>query len=279
MRRATLSVSTVVFPEEDVLCRRHFGWLRSLGIGSVEVSKDDARACYADRASLGEVRREADRADVRLASLHAWCGLDGVDEVCRTAAELGAGLVVVHCPHEALASDFGTQVQRATAYVRGCSELRMIPTVENSSRQPLEPFVRLFRAVPELKLTLDVKHACKPETLGLTHKDYMRALGDRLANVHVSGINRARDPVTGDGTPPGDDLVDWHQFADDLRDRDYAGLVTIESHLPNYLTDAEQEEAYADLPDVDTPRNTIPERLSSYVVAYYREHLAAALAR
>lgn len=271
-------MSTVVFPEEDVLCERQLEWLRALGIGSVEVSKDDARACYADPANLGNVRRAADRAGVRLASLHAWCGLDGVDDVCRTAAELGAGLVVVHCPHEDLVSDFGAQVEGARAYVRRCSELDMIPTVENSSRQPLGPFVRLFHAAPELNLTLDVKHACKPETLGLTHKDYMRALVDRVANFHVSGINRARDPVTGDGTPPGDDLVDWHELAEDLADRDYAGLITIESHLPNYLTDAEQEEAYADLPDVNTPDNTIPERLSSYVVRYYRKHLADALA-
>ncbi len=278
MGSATLSVSTVVFPENEVLCNKHLEWLRSLGVESVEMSSDDGRACHDDRDTLDDVRRTADRAAVRLASMHAWCDLNGVDAVCRTAAELGVGLVVVHCRHDDLTAAFERQVELARAYVRQCSELGIVPTVENSSRQPIEPFAALFEAVPELKLTLDVKHACKPETLGLTHKDYLQRLGDRAANFHVSGINRARDPVTGDGTPPGDDLIDWHELAEDLARRGYSGLITIESHLPSYLSREEQEEAYADLPDVATPENTIPERLSSYVVGFYREHLDAALA-
>jgi len=85
------------------------------------------------------------------------------------------------------------------------------------------------------------------------------------------------DPVTGDGTPPGDDMISWAELAADLKRRNYDGIITIESHLPNYLSPEEQEGAYADLPDVDTEQNTISQRLSSYVAGYYRRELAAAL--
>jgi len=277
MAGATLSVSTVVFPADEPLCEPQLAWLGRLGVTCIEVSKDDGPRCRGSRHALENVRDLAERYGVRLGSLHAWSGLEGVVEACETAGDLGAGMVVVHCRHQDLEEDFDGQVAKVRAYVDGCFERGITPTVENSSVQPLGPFARLFEAVPELKLTLDVKHACKPETLGLTHVDYLRELGDRAVNFHVSGINRARDPVTGDGTPPGDDLVDWHEYAEDLRRRDYAGLITIESHFPNYLSPAEQEEAYADLPGVATAENTVSRRLSSYVVGYYREHLAAAL--
>lgn len=275
---ASLSLSTVVFPEREVLCESQLEWVRRLGVTSIEVSKDDALRCQESPGVLEDVRSAAGRCGVRLGSLHAWTGLDGVPDACRTAADLGAGLVVVHSGHADLVGDFDGQVAKVREYVAWCRDHGIVPTVENSSKQPLGPFVRLFEAVPGLKLTLDVKHACKPETLGLTHVDYMREIGDRVANFHVSGINRARDPVTGDGTPPGDDMVDWRELADDLARRDYSGLITIESHLPNYLSREEQEKAYADLPAVDTEENTISQRLSSYVVGYYRERLAAALA-
>jgi sugar phosphate isomerase/epimerase len=274
---ATLSISTVVFPQDELLCDEQLAWLQRLGIDCVELSKDDGPRCHESREILEHVRALAEEAGVRFGSLHAWSLIDGVMDACRTAAALGAGLVVVHARHETLVEDFDSQVEQVSEYVGWCVGHGIIPTIENSSKQPLEPFVALFEAVPGLKLTLDVKHACKPETLGLTHVDYMRELGDRLANLHISGINRERDPVTGDGTPPGDDMISWTDLAADLAERDYHGLITIESHLPNYLDHDERLEAYADLPDVDTPENTVYQRLSSYAVNFYRRELAAAL--
>jgi sugar phosphate isomerase/epimerase len=277
MSGATLSISTVVFPENELPGDRAFAWLQRIGLRSAEVGPDHARRIHASEADRTALQDSARSHEVRLASLHAWTRLVGVEGPCETAAAVGAGRVVVHAPHDALASAFSEQVELGRRYVERCGDLGLIPTVENSSKQPLGPFVRLFEALPGLKLTLDVKHACKPETLGLTHADYLRELGDRVANLHVSGINRARDPVTGDGTPPGDDLVCWSELAADLAERGYAGPITIETHLPNYLSVAEQEAAYADLPDVDTPENTISERLSAYAAAFYRRRLARAL--
>jgi len=278
MAGATLSISTVVFPAEELLCGQQLAWLRGLGIRCVEVSKDDAARCHESPRALEQVRGAAEEHGVRFGSLHAWGGLDVAMDVCRTASDLGAERTVIHCAPGDLDADFDGEVAKVRAYVDRCLELGVVPTVENSSRQTLAPFIRLFEAVPELKLTLDVKHACKPETLGHTHVDFMREIGDRAVNFHVSGINRARDPVTGDGTPPGDDMISWTEFAEDLRRRNYDGIITIESHLPDYLSLEEQEAAYADLPDVSTKENTISQRLSSYVVNYYREQLAAALA-
>ena len=277
MAGATLSISTVVFPADELLCESQLAWLHGLGITCVEVSKDDAARCHESRSVLEQVRNAAERYGVRVGSLHAWGGLDVAMDVCRTAADLGAELAVIHCPKGDLDEDFDGQVAKVRAYVDRCLELGVVPTLENGSKQTVAPFARLFEAVPDLKLTLDVKHACKPETLGHTHVDFMREIGDRAVNFHISGINRARDPVTGDGTPPGDDMISWSEFADDLKRRNYDGIITIESHLPNYLSPEEQEGAYADLPDVDAEQNTISQRLSSYVVRYYREQLATAL--
>ena len=89
MSGATLSLSTVVFPADQLLCEAHFAWLRRLGITCIEVSKDDGPRCHESHGTLDEVRRLADEYGVRLGSLHAWSGLDGVLEACETAADLG----------------------------------------------------------------------------------------------------------------------------------------------------------------------------------------------
>ncbi len=272
MGKATLSITTAVFPPDELVACLEF--CAKLGLAGVEIGPHAELRRSPER--LGELRGALDRLEVRPLSVHAWTQVEGLEEVCAFTKELGAGLIVVHCRHEKIIEDFDNQVEMLHRWDDWCRERDLILTVENSSIQPLEPFVRLFEAVPHLRMTLDVKHAYKPEKLGLTHLDYMRELGGRPANFHISGIDRAREEL-GDGCPPGRDAIDWEDLAADLARRGYSGLITMELILPLYLSPAERERAYGDLPPATAERPTLSHRLAAHGAAYYREVLAPAL--
>ena len=271
---ATLSVSTNVFPPAELLDCLEF--CAKLGMAAVEVGPRNR--LDGDSRTLAGALAAFDLFGVRPLSMHAWTQVEGLEEVCEFAPKLGTGLIVVHCRHEKITGDFANQVAMLTHWDAWCRRRGIVLTVENSSKQPLEPFVELFEAIPGLRLTLDVKHAYKPETLGLTHKDYMAKLADRLANFHISGIDRARDEL-GDGCPPGNDAVDWTELADDLSGRQYGGLITMELNFPAYLTPERREELYSDLPPVSNELPTLGHRLMKHAVDYYREALAPCLQR
>jgi len=268
MSKATLSLSTNAFaPDQLVSC---LDFAAELGLAGVEVGPWHAERLHESPDEFEEARAAFRRMGVRPLSVHAYGKRKPypLSDVCAFTERLGAGLIVVHCRHDALVEDFDAQVAHLTEWHEWCIERGIVLTVENSSIQPLAPFVRLFEAVPELRLTLDVKHAYKPETLGLTHVDYMRELGDRCANFHISGIDRSREPL-GDGCPPGNDHVDWAVLAADLARRDYAGLITIELILPSSMTAEEQEAAYYDLPPAGDALPTISHRLARHGVDFF----------
>ena len=175
--RSRLQLGTQVFPPDEVPAGLR--WAGRLGIGGVEIGPDTAKAM---RDSSGE--RSAILSALRAGgfagwSLHAWTQVDGLEEVCAFAVEIGAALVVVHCPHASLCADFDGQVRLLRQRLAWCRERNVILTVENASRQPLSPFLEVFEAVDGLRATLDIKHAYKPDLLGLTHKDYLPRLGPR----------------------------------------------------------------------------------------------------
>lgn len=272
MGKATLSVTTDIFPPDEVADCLEF--CTKLGLAGVELGPHLGKERRSE--SLAALRQAFDRLPVRPLSVHSWTQVEGLEEVCAFTRELGAGLIVVHCRHEKITDDFENQVEMLRRHDAWCRENGITLTVENSSSQPLEPFVRLFEALPGLRMTLDVKHAYKPETLGLTHVDYMRELGDRPANFHVSGIDRARE-LLGDGCPPGRDAISWADLAADLAAREYSGLITMEVILPKYLSPEEREEAYFDLPTARAELPTLSHRLMKHSVDYFREALAACL--
>lgn len=264
---ATLSYSTEVFAAQplEVAIR----WAHALGLGAVEVGKHHAEQLHGDATAGERGRAVALECGVRLASLHAWTGIDGLTEVCPTAHKLGVGLIVVHCRHEQLVGDLPGCVQTLSRWADWCGRHEVVLTVENSSRQPLRPFVELFAAVPALKMTLDVKHAYKPKLFGLTHVDYMNELGDRVANFHMLGIDPARDDDLGDGIPAGFEPpgLSWRQLADDLAARQYRGLITAECSLHVGPDDAER--LYYDLAPADDNAPTLAHRLSRHNVRFF----------
>jgi sugar phosphate isomerase/epimerase len=271
--KATLSITTDVFPPDEIVDCLEF--CAKLGLAGVELGPHIGKE--EKSASLATLKGAFARLPLRPLSVHSWTQVEGLEEVCEFARDLGAGLIVVHCRHEKITGDFENQIEMLRRHDGWCRENGIVVAVENSSVQPLEPFVRLFEALPELRMTLDVKHAYKPETLGLTHVDYMRELGDRPANFHISGIDRARE-LLGDGCPPGNDAISWTGLAEDLAAREYSGLITAEVILPKYLSPQEREEAYFDLPPASNELPTLSHRLMKHSADYYREALAACLA-
>ena len=65
-----------------------------------------------------------------------------------------------------------------------------------------------------------------------------------------------------------------NDYAEDLVQRNYKGLITIELIYPSYMSAEEQEEAYYDLPPATPDCSSIPQRLSLFGVNFYREKLA-----
>ena len=272
---ARLSFSTGAFPPDQF--RRALEWAARLPVAGIELGLHHAQPMAESKRTRQAARAQFERLGVRPLSVHAWTQVEGLPEVCPFAAEIGAGLIVVHCPDEAIARDFSGQVDGLTRWHEWCRERNLILTVENASIQPLAPFVRLFEAVPGLAMTLDIKHAYKPEKLGLTHADYLRALGDRVANLHMTGIDRARDEL-GDSTPPGRDAVDWRRLARDLADREYSGLVTMEWTYPSHLDAQAIERAYAGIQPATPGAVTLSERLTAWCAEFYRDKFSPILA-
>jgi sugar phosphate isomerase/epimerase len=276
MGKATLSLSTNAFPPDRLMDCLSFAAAR--GLAGVEVGPWHAESLAKSAVRMREAAAAFKRLGIRPLSVHSFkaCDVKGLPGMCAFAVKLGAGLVVVHCRHEQIVKDFKIQAAMLAQWDAWCRERGIVLTVENSSIQPLREFVRLFDAVPALRLTLDVKHAYKPEKLGLTHEDYLSALGGRVANFHISGIDRSRDEL-GDGCPPGRDHVNWRSLARNLTARGYEGLVTMEVILPIYLTAEEQERAYFDLPPASDALPTISHRLAEQATQFYRKALKGCL--
>lgn len=269
--QARLSLSTVAFPDAELAAA--LAWAARLPVHGVEIGPEHAAELWRTPRSRGTAVEICRRLRLPMLSMHAWTQVEGLADVCPLARDMGVRLIVVHCRHEALTADLAGQSSMLSHWQAWCRQAGLILSVENSSRQPLDPFVRLFQAVPGLAFTLDIKHAYKPETLGLTHADYLRALGDRVANLHVSGIDRSRDAL-GDGVPPGRDAVDWQELAATLAQRNYAGNVTVEWAYPAHLPLAEIEAAYENLLPAAPGAKSVSERGSAWGVEFFRDAFA-----
>lgn len=275
---ATLSYSTQIFKRESF--EQAVAWVARLGMSAVEVGREHAEEMFNSDEVLAAARDVADAHGVRLASLHAWGQLpDGcLGDVCHTTDRLGGGLIVIHASHQYLTEQMDAAKAELSEWDAWCRDRNIILTVENSSRQPLETFCRLFDAVPTLRMTLDVKHAYKPQKLGLTHVDYMRELGDRVANFHVLGIDPERDDPLGDGLPAGREPADFSypDLSADLIARGYAGIITIETSI-NYTEPMDYLlKAYAEVA-AESPGELLPCRLSRHNANFFANVFAGAI--
>lgn len=276
MGKATLSLSTNVFPPDSLIpCLE---CAAGLGLAGVELGPRNAVRLQESADECAGAERAYGRLGLRKLSIHAWTQVEGLGEVCPFVESFGGELIVVHSPPDKLAADFEGQVAALREWDAWCRERGVILTVENASMQLVGPFVELFRAVPGLRMTLDIKHAYKRDELGTTHVDFMRELAGRAANFHVSGIRRPQTEL-GDGTPPTDgDKVDWRAFGAELAGRGYAGRLTAELTLPRHLALEEMEPLYAELPPATPEWPELGHRLARYGISYFREAFAPVLA-
>jgi len=275
MAAPTLSLSTNCFLPDELI--ESLECVAQLGLAGVELGPRNAVRLFESADECAAAAAAFERLGLRKLSIHAWTQVAGLEEVCPFVERFGGELIVVHSPPDRLDADFEGEARALTRWDRWCRERGIVLTVENGSRQVCAQFGELFRAVPELRATLDVKHAYKPETLGTTHKDFWPHLVERLANFHLSGVNRSRDEL-GDGCPPSDDdNVDWRELGRELAAVSYAGVLTAELTFPRHLSDGDIATAYWDLGKPLPEFPTLKHRLARNGVGYFRDALAPAL--
>ncbi len=158
-----------------------------------------------------------------------------LDELLRyldLAAELGARLLTTHYmffPRSWPEHD-GYELY-AQLYARLCQEGRarnVFVAMENhtDNAHQLKHFREIFARSPNLYLLLDVGHANIDVPKNLA-REYLFALADRLAHVHVSDNDGTADQHLPLGAPMRGG-VSWHKVVADLKSFRYDGTVTIE---------------------------------------------------
>ena len=94
------------------------------------------------------------------------------------------------------------------------------------NRHQLKWFRQIFHRLPDLKLLLDVGHCNLAPTNNLA-RDYLFALGDRLAHVHLSDNDGTRDEHLPFGVPPSGG-IDLARTLRDLQSFRYDGTITLQ---------------------------------------------------
>lgn len=93
----------------------------------------------------------------------------------------------------------------------------------------------LYRDVPELRYTLDIKQAYRS---GQNWKTVLDAMGDRLVNVHINDFSAEQSCLL-----PGAGTMDYADFFSQLRAIGYDGHTIIEVYRSNFHEPAELERA------------------------------------
>jgi len=169
------------------------------------------------------------------------------------AADLGAGLVVLHLSSEPIAvEERAARIKQAEVALQAienhADDLSVRIAVE------LLPRTCLGNTVEEL---LEVLDGCAPRTVGacldVNHvmdryrelPKYVRILGDRLIHLHLSDY----DGVDEKHWMPGAGVIDWKGLMEALRDTGYTGPLHYESSsqaqtIPEKIRDFEENYAW-----------------------------------
>lgn len=118
--------------------------------------------------------------------------------------------------------------QLYTILVKHGTEREVAVAMENMphNKHQLKHFREVFQRVPNLKLLLDVGHVNVQTARSLT-RDYLFALVDRLAHVHLSDNDGERDLHLSPGAPMSGG-INLLQELRDLRSFRYDGTITLE---------------------------------------------------
>ncbi len=231
---AQLSLGLCILP--DMSAAESVRWASEAGYGAVEISRAQGPVLLRSEKERRELLEAARANDVRLASLHAW-GYSGtaLRDSVTVACELPVEFVVSHLDHGLLEQDRHACLAELREAEARCADHGIVFTIENSGHEPLEPFVAVFDELERARFTLDVKHAYKPDTLGLNHDDYLDRLADRLHSLHILGVAPDFEGL-GDQMPPGADAIDWKKLGNRLAAQEFSGTLTVEISGKNHLS-------------------------------------------
>ena len=158
-----------------------------------------------------------------------------LDELLRCldmAAQLGSRLLTTHyVGFPSFWPEAAGYELYAQLYGRLCGEgasRGVLVAMENQPRNShqLKHFREIFARAPDLYLLLDVGHANIDVQRNLA-REYLFALADRLAHVHVSDNDGAADQHLPLGAPSKRG-VSWRKLVADLKSFRYDGTVTVE---------------------------------------------------
>ena len=89
----------------------------------------------------------------------------------------------------------------------------------------------LYRDVPELRYTLDIKQAYRA---GRNWKEFVDTVGDRIVNVHINDFSEEQSCLV-----PGAGCMDYADFFSALRRVGYDGHALIEVYRSNFASEGE----------------------------------------
>ena len=98
------------------------------------------------------------------------------------------------------------------------------------SRDPVF-LAALYRDVPELRYTLDIKQAYRA---GRNWKEFVDTVGDRIVNVHINDFSAEQSCLV-----PGAGCMDYADFFSALRRVGYDGHALIEVYRSNFASEGE----------------------------------------
>ncbi len=158
-----------------------------------------------------------------------------LDELRRTidvAQQLGAPICTTHFVGwpSFLAEDAGYEFYRQAYLIllKHGAEREVAVTLENSpeNKHQLKHFREIFFRLPQLKLTFDIGHGNVKTARSMT-RDYLFALNDRLAHVHLSDNDGTADDHLPFGAPVQGAIHLKHELQV-LRDFKYDGRITVQ---------------------------------------------------
>lgn len=118
--------------------------------------------------------------------------------------------------------------QAYTILLKHGKERGVAVTLENNpdNKHQLKHFREIFFRLPELKLTFDIGHGNVKTARSMT-RDYLFALNDRLAHVHMSDNDGEGDDHLPFGAPKRGAINLMHELRG-LKDFHYDGTITLE---------------------------------------------------
>jgi sugar phosphate isomerase/epimerase len=158
--------------------------------------------------------------------------LDELRRCIDVAAHLGAGLCTTHFlgwpSYLPEAAGYELYRQLFQILIRHGETQSVGVALENSSdnRHQLKYFREIFQRLPRLKLLYDIGHGNVQTAKSMT-RDYLFALGDRLAHVHLSDNDGTGDDHLPLGAPRRGGINLLHELRS-LRSFRYDGAITLE---------------------------------------------------